>query len=104
MAQISNRANGMTQSRLTVSKCHNLVHGVKDDRMFKHAVVVKLAKIFHLCDAPLVEPVIVLLETKSHRLDYVVNHLHHKCRMIAIERAEQDTEEVDAPILDLSRL
>lgn len=104
MAQISNGTNGITPSRLTVSKCHNPVHGVKDDRMFKHAVVVKLAKIFHFCDTPLVEPVIVLLETKSHRLDYVVDHLDHKRRVIAIERAEQDTEEVDAPILDLSRL
>lgn len=88
MAQISNGTNRMTQSRPTISKCHNLVHGVKDDRMFKHAVVVKLAKIFHFCDTPLVEPVIILLEAKSHRLNYVVDHLNHKRRVIAIERAE----------------
>jgi hypothetical protein len=72
--------------------------------MFKHTVVIKLAKILDFGNTSLIEPVIILLETKRHRLDHVINNLDHKGRMVAIERAEQDTKKVNASILHLSRL
>lgn len=72
--------------------------------MFKHTVVIKLAKILDFSNTSLIEPVIILLQTKRHRLDHVINNLDHKGRMVAIERAEQDTKKVNASILHLSRL
>jgi hypothetical protein len=72
--------------------------------MFKHTVVIKLAKILDFGNTSLIEPVIILLETERHRLDHVINNLDHKGRMVAIERAEQDTKKVNASILHLSRL
>ncbi len=48
-----------------MAKRHDLVHYVKDDRVFKHSVVVELAHILHLSDSTLVELEVVLLEPET---------------------------------------
>lgn len=88
---------------LTISECHNLVHGVEDDWVLKHAVIVELAKILDFSNASLIESVVILLQPKCYGLDDVVNHLHNKGGMIAIEGAQKNSKEMDTPIFDLAR-
>lgn len=70
--------------------------------MFQHAIVVKLSQVFNLGDPALVESEIVLLESEADRLDQRVDDADHEFAMVPIQRAEENGEEVDIAVLDLS--
>jgi len=44
-----------------MSKCHDLIHGVEDNGVFKHSIIVKLSQILNFRNAPLVELEVILL-------------------------------------------
>ena len=70
--------------------------------MFQHAIVVKLSQVFNLGDPALVESEIILLESEADRLDQRVDDADHEFAMVPIQRAEENGEEVDIAVLDLS--
>jgi hypothetical protein len=72
--------------------------------VLKHAVIVELAKILDFRYASLIESVVILFQPKGYGLDDVVDDLDNKCRMIAIEGAQQNSKEMDTAIFDLARL
>jgi hypothetical protein len=55
-----------------VSKCQDLVHGVKYQGGVNHPINVKLAKILDLCNAALIESNVVDFEGASDGFQHVI--------------------------------
>jgi hypothetical protein len=87
----------------TVAECHDLVHGIKDHGVFQHPVVVELSKVLDLSNPALIELKVVLFETKGDRLNYGVDHANDEVSVVPVNGAQQDGEEMDVAIFDLSR-
>lgn len=87
-----------------MSKRHDLVHGIKDNWVFQHTVVVELAEVLDFGDTALKEPVVVLLQSKRERFNDIVNDLDDKSRVIAVDGAQKDTKKMNASVSDLAGL
>ena len=87
-----------------MAKRHDRVHRVKDDWVFEHPVIVELAQILDLSNPPLVESEVVLLQPQSHGLDHLVNNPNDKGGVVPIERAKNNSEEMNVAVSDFSRL
>lgn len=86
-----------------MSKCNNAVQRIKDHRRVNHLVVVKLSKIFDLCNALLIEFEIIQFQPKSDRLQNIVDHTNNKFLVVAVQRTSEDGQQVDIAILHLMR-
>lgn len=71
-------------------KCKYSIHRVKDHRVLKHAIVVKLAQVSNLGNPPLVELEVVLLKAKGDGLQNATDNPDHKGRVMPIQRSQQD--------------
>ncbi len=72
--------------------------------MFKHSVVVELPKVLDLSDTALIELKVILLEAERDGLNHGVDDANDEFRVVPVDGTEQDREEVDVAILDLSGL
>lgn len=64
--------------QLTVPKCNDPIHRVKDHGVFKHAIVIKLAQVSNLGNPPLVELEVVLLKAEGDRLQNTADNPDHE--------------------------
>ena len=83
---------------------HDLVHGIKDDGVLEHSVVVELPKVLDFGDTALIELKVILLEAECDGLDHGIDDANDKVRVVPVNSAQQDREEVDVAIFDLSGL
>ena len=86
-----------------MSKCHDLIHGVEDNGVFKHSIIVKLSQILNFRNAPLVELEVILFQAEADGFDDVVDHRDGEVRVIAVYSAEEYRENMDAAVLNLAR-
>ena len=94
----------MLPDELTVSERNKAVKSIKNDGRINHLVIVQLSEIFDLCDAPLIEFEVILLEAECNLLEKVVDDHNYKVLMIAVQGPDQNRKEMYITILDLSRL
>lgn len=87
---------------LTITKSENLVHGIEDDGVLKHAVVVKFAQILDFSNSTLRCSEVILLEAKYNGFNYIVDDANDKRRVIAIQCAQQDGQQMHVAILYFS--
>ncbi len=83
---------------------HDLVHGIKDDGMLEHSVVVELPKVLDFGDTALIELEVILLEAECDGLNHGVDDSNDKVRVVPVDGAQQNREEVDVAIFNLSGL
>ena len=72
--------------------------------MFQHAVVIELAEVLDFGDAALVVAEVVLLEAEGDGFDDGVDDTDDESRVVAVEGAEEDGQEVDVAVLDFAGL
>jgi hypothetical protein len=87
-----------------MTESHDLVHDIEDHRMLKHSVVIELSQVLDFGDPALIKLEVVLLETERDGLDHGVDDANHKPGMVAVKGAQQNRQEVDVAIFDLSWL
>lgn len=83
-----------------MSKGHDSIHGVKDDWMINHTIVVEFAKILDLCNSALVVFEVILLQANNDIFQEIVNDGRDKVLMISIQGTYEDCEKMDITILD----
>ncbi len=83
---------------------HDLVHGIKDDGVLEHSVVVELPEVLDFGDTALVELEVILLEAERDGLNHGVDDANDKVRVVPVDSAQKNGEEVDVAIFDLSGL
>lgn len=95
-----NQLQNQIESAYTMPKGNNSIESIKDNRRVDHFVIVQFTKILHLCESPLVELEIVLLQTDSDPLEYIINSTDHEILMIPVKRARENREKVDTTVLN----
>lgn len=87
-----------------MTKRHDLVHYIKDHRVFQHSVVVEFSQVLDLGNSALVELEIILFEAEGNGLNHRVDNTDDKASVVPVDGAQQDSEKVDIAVFDLSRL
>lgn len=82
-----------------MSKGDNAIQGIKNHRRVNHLVVVKLSKIFDLCNALLIEFEIIDFQAKSDGLQNIVHHTNNELLMIAVQSTSEDSQQVNIAVL-----
>jgi hypothetical protein len=70
--------------------------------MLQHSIVVELAEIFDLSNTALQEAEVVLLKPEANGLNDIVDNADHEFGMVTVDGTQQDGQEMNAAILDLS--
>lgn len=87
-----------------MAKRHNLIHGVEDDWMFNHSVIVEFANVLDLGNPSLVELEVVLLQPEADRLHDSVDNPDDESWVVPVNCAEENCEKMDIAVLDFARL
>ena len=86
-----------------MSKCHDFIHGVENDGVFKHSIIVELSQIFDFRNPPLVKLEVILLQAETDGFDDIVDYRDGEVRVVAVDGAEEYRENMDAAVLNLAR-
>lgn len=63
---------------------HNLVHGIKDDWVLDHPIIVELADVLDFRNSPLIELEVVLLQAEGNRFHNIIDDPYHKRGMVSV--------------------
>ena len=87
-----------------MAKRHDFVHGIEDDRVLNHPVIVEFTQVLDLGDTALVELEVVLLKTERNRLNHRIDDADDKIGVVPVDGTQQDCEQMNIAILDLAGL
>lgn len=80
-------------------KGNNAIQGIKNHWRVNHLIVVKLSKIFDLCNAFLVELEIIEFQAKGDGLQDIVHHTNNELLVIAVQSTGEDSQQVNIAVL-----
>lgn len=73
-----------------MSKRHDTVHDIENNRVIYHTIVVQLSKVFDFSNSSLIELEVVLFQTKHNVFEDIVNYCSDEILVIAIQRTDQN--------------